>query len=81
MAMTATFFNGAEPFEQIVNIPSTEGSMRNLVKIGQAVSEKIMQRLHDFIPVYCPGARADNLGEGGPNLILTKRFYYFDHTL
>ena len=27
----------SEPFEQSVNIPSTEGPMRNLVKIGLAV--------------------------------------------
>ena len=38
MGMTATLFNGAEPFEQIVNIPLTEGPMWNLTKIGQAVS-------------------------------------------
>ena len=38
MGMTAILFNGAEPFEQIVNIPSTEGPMWNLAKIGQAVS-------------------------------------------
>ena len=40
MGMAATLFNGAEPFEHIVNIPSTEGPMWNQVKIGQAVSEK-----------------------------------------
>ena len=32
--------NGAEPFELILNILSTEGPMRNLVKIAQVVSEK-----------------------------------------
>ena len=35
MGMTAIFFNVAETFEQIVNIP-----LWNLEKIGQAVSEK-----------------------------------------
>ena len=40
MGMVAILFNGVEPFEQIVNILSTESSMWNLVKIGQAVSEK-----------------------------------------
>ena len=39
MGMAAIFFNGAERFEQIVNIPSTEGPVWNL-KMGQAVSEK-----------------------------------------
>ena len=42
MGMAVILFNGAQPFEQIVNIPSTEGPMWNLVKIGQAVSEKKM---------------------------------------
>ena len=33
-------FNGAEPFEQIVNTLSTESPMPNLVKIAQVVSDK-----------------------------------------
>ena len=41
MGTKATVFNGAEPLEQIVNTSSTEGTMRNLVKMGHAVSEKI----------------------------------------
>ena len=60
MGMAAILLAGAEPFEQIVNIPSTEGPMQNMVKIGQAVPEKTFIRFHDFIPVYSPGARADN---------------------
>ena len=32
IGMTAILFNDAEPFEQNVNIPSTEGPMWNLVK-------------------------------------------------
>ena len=40
MGMSAVFFNDAKPFEQSVNIPSTKGLMRSLVKIGQVVSEK-----------------------------------------
>ena len=38
--MVAILFNGVEPFEQIVQTPSAEGLMWNLVKIGHAVSEK-----------------------------------------
>ena len=37
MDMAAILFNSAEPFELIDN---TESPMRNLVKTGQAVSEK-----------------------------------------
>ena len=35
--MVAILFNGAEPFEQIINNPSTEGPIVNLVKTGQAI--------------------------------------------
>ena len=34
MGMAAILFNGAEPFEEIVNIPLREGLMWNLVNIG-----------------------------------------------
>ena len=40
MSMVAILFNGTEPFEQIVNILSTEGPRIDLVKIVQAFSEK-----------------------------------------
>ena len=40
MGMTAISFNDAERFEQIDNMHSTSGPNCNLVKIGQAVSEK-----------------------------------------
>ena len=39
MGIAAILFYDAEPFEQIDNTPFTEGSMLNLVKITQAVSE------------------------------------------
>ena len=37
--MAAILFNGAEPFEQIVNVLWTEGPMWNLVKIVQVILE------------------------------------------
>ena len=40
MGMAAILFNGAEPFKHIVNTLSTEGTMWNLVKIAQAISEQ-----------------------------------------
>ena len=48
MGMATILFNDAEPFEQSVNIPSTEGPMWNLVKIGQVVSEMFK----DFMVFY-----------------------------
>ena len=78
--MAAILFNDAEPFEQNVNILSTEGPMWNLVKIGQVVLEK--KTFKDFMVLYLytePGQ-----GQTTPRweiLILTKTFYYFHHTL
>ena len=61
MSMAAILFNGAKLFEQIVNILSTEGSMWNLMKTVQAVSEKkTFKEFHNFIHVHSPGARANN---------------------
>ena len=42
MGMATILSNGAEPFEQIADIPSKEAPMWNLVKTGQEVSEKKM---------------------------------------
>ena len=39
MGMEAVFFNGTEPFEEILNTLTIEGPMRNMVKIAQAVSD------------------------------------------
>ena len=52
MGMVAILFNIVEPFEQTVNIPSTEGSMLNLVKIGQVVSEKKMFKDNIILNMY-----------------------------
>ena len=41
IGIAAILFNDTEPFEQIVNIPSTEGLLWNLMKIGQVVLEKL----------------------------------------
>ena len=40
--MTAILFKDAERFEQTDGMPSAEGSKCNLVRTGQAVSEKKM---------------------------------------
>ena len=62
MGMTAILFNDAEWFEQIDNMPSTEGPKCKLLKIGQAVSMEKMFKDYDilYMYVYSPGARADN---------------------
>ena len=60
MNMAAILFNGVEPFEQTVNTPSKESSMRKLLKIDQVGFREHVLRLHNFIHVYSPGARADN---------------------
>ena len=60
MGKAAIMFSGVELFEQIVSILLT-GPMWNLVKIGQAISEKIMF-LYMYKNIYNPGARAVNAG-------------------
>ena len=50
MGMAAILFSDAEPFEQSVNIPSTEDPIWNLVKVGQVVLEKKM--FTDFKVLY-----------------------------
>ena len=41
MGMAVILFNGAEPFEQIVNIPLTEGPIWNLAKTGRSFKDFI----------------------------------------
>ena len=59
MGMAVILFNNAEPFEQSVNIASTE---KPDVKSGENWSsgfrEETVERLHGFIPVYSTGAKA-----------------------
>ena len=50
--MVAILFNGMEPFEQIVNILSTEGAMWNLVKIAYMVSEKETFKNYTILHMY-----------------------------
>ena len=52
MGMAAILFNGEEPLEQIVNILLTEGSMCNLVKIGQGLLEKKMFKDYMILNIY-----------------------------
>ena len=78
MGMAAILFNGAEPFEQIGNILSTEGHMWNQVKTVQAVSEK--KTFKDFKILYM--YRAQGQGQITPKILTVAiQFYYFNHTL
>ena len=82
MGMTAIVFNNAKPFEQNINILSTEGPMWNLVKIGQVVSEKKTFKDSMLLYLYIAHVQGQITPRGwGQNLILTKTFYYFNHTL
>ena len=47
MSTAVILFSDAEPFKQSVNIPSTEGRLRYLMKIRQVVLEKT--RFKDFM--------------------------------
>ena len=52
LGMTTILFNDAELFEQIDNIPSTEGPKCNLMKIGQFVSEKKTFKDYELLYMY-----------------------------
>ena len=80
MGMVASFFNDAEPFEQIDNTPLTEGPMRNLVKIGQAVSDKKTCKDYKILYMYIAHGQGQ-ITLRNKILIATKRVCYFDHTL
>ena len=71
--MAAILFYGVEPYEQIVSILLTEDFMWNLVKIGQAVLEKMFK---DYMILNMYTAK----GQVG----ITPRgqfWLYFNHTL
>ena len=52
MGLSAILLNGVDPFDQIVNILSTEGPMWNLVKTVQAVSEKKKFKYFTILFIY-----------------------------
>ena len=65
MGMVAILFNGVKPFDKIVNIPLTEGPVWNLVKIWQAVSEKMFK---DYMILYMYVAQGpEQITSGGQN--------------
>ena len=63
--MATILFSGAEPFEQIVNITSTEGPMRNILNIGQANSEK--KTFKDYIIYTYIAQRQEQITPRGQN--------------
>ena len=78
--MAAILFNNAEPFEQIDNMPSTEGPMWNLEKISQAVSERKTFKDYEILTMYLAQGQGQ-ITLGDKILIVSERVFYFDHTL
>ena len=76
----AAVFKGAEIFEQIVNNLSTKDPMWNLVKLLKRFQKRMHLNIKQFVHVYSPGAKTDNT-QGTKILIVTKTFFYFNHTL
>ena len=84
MAIADILFNDAELFKQIDNTPLAENPMRNLrnlVKIGQAVSEKTFKD-HKILYMYTAQVQRQ-ITPGDKILIVTERvcYMYVDHTL
>ena len=61
-------------YEQIVRTLSTEGAMRNLVKIAQAVSEKKIFKNYTFFYIYIAKVPFWQITPGDKILIVTKKF-------
>ena len=80
MGMMAILFNDAEWFEHIDNMPSKEGQKCNLVKIGQAVTEKKTFTDYKILYMYIVQGQGE-ITQEDKILIVTKRVCYFDHTL
>ena len=80
MGMVAILFSGAKPFEQIVSYLSIEDPMWNLVKIACPVSEKKTFKYYIILYTYIAQGLINN-PQRDKILIVTKRFYYFNHTL
>ena len=74
--MMAILFNDEELYEQIDNMPSTEGPNCNLVKIGQAVSAKKMFKDYEILNMYI-AQRQGQIAQEDKILIIAKRVCYF----
>ena len=84
IGMTATLFNDADQFEQIDNTPLTEGPVWNLVKTGQAVSEKKTFKYYENLYMYIaqeqgqitPGENFDYNRKGFTALIIYSKLQW-----
>ena len=52
MGKATILFNGAAPFEEVINTFSLEGPMWNLLKIAQAISESKIFRNNTTLYMY-----------------------------
>ena len=78
--MAAILFYSTESFEQTDNTPSSDGPMWNLVKIGQAVSEKKTFNYYAILYMYIDQEQIQTPA-GDKILTVTKSFDQFNHTL
>ena len=78
--MVDILFNDAEPFSKLIISSSTESPMWNLVKIGQAVSEKKKFKDYDILYMYIAQGQGQ-ITPGDICFVITTSVYYFDHTL
>ena len=66
--------------QQTVNIPLAEGSMWNLVKIGQVVLEKKKIKIYMILNMYIAKGQG-HITTRWQNLTVTKKFYNLNHAL
>ena len=78
MGMMVIFFNDAERFEQIDNMPLTECPKCNLVKAGQTVSQKFKD--YEILYMYIAQGQ-EQITLEDKILIVPKKVCYSDQTL
>ena len=81
MGLAANLFKGAQPFEQTANPLLTESCpMRNLVIIRQEISKKKTFKDYTILYLYIAQGQVQ-ITLGANFLIITKKLFYFNHTL
>ena len=80
MGMVAILFTTERPFEQIVSTMLTEGPMWNLVKIGKWFQRRKHLKIYTILYMY-KAQRQGQIPQWDKILIVTNKFYYFNHTL
>ena len=79
MGMAAILFNGAKPFDQIVNTISTKGPMWIWLKLLMSLQRRNSKK-YTILFLYIAQGQGQII-PGEQILIVTKKIFCFNHTL